>query len=69
MSRHELAIALQVTHIFATRVSTDTLAGVTGMLLSQDNPGGDAGKSGGGSVHASVYGRCTWWVFMGHLYG
>lgn len=47
---------MQVTHVLATRVSTDTLAGLPGMLLSQVEPGADYGKAGGAQVAASVTG-------------
>jgi ribonuclease BN (tRNA processing enzyme) len=47
----------QVTHVLATRVHTDTLAGLPGMLLSQVEPGADVGKPGGAAVTASVYGE------------
>lgn len=50
---------LQVTHVLATRVHTDTLAGLPGMLLSQVEPGADVGKPGGAAVTASVYGEQT----------
>lgn len=46
----------KVTHVLATRVSTDTLAGLPGMLLSQVDPGADYGKAGGAQVAASVTG-------------
>lgn len=48
---------LQITHILATRVHTDTLAGLPGMLLSQVQPGADLGKPGGAAVSAAVYGE------------
>jgi hypothetical protein len=45
--------------VLATRVHTDTLAGLPGMLLSQVEPGADVGKPGGAAVTASVYGEHT----------
>jgi len=51
-----VSLCMQVTHVLATRVSTDTLAGLPGMLLSQVDPGADYGKAGGAQVAASVTG-------------
>lgn len=46
---------MQINTVLVTRVSTDTLAGLPGMLLSQVSPGPDGFK--GDNVTATLHGE------------